>query len=139
MILPQNLISIIVICIILGILIFAYLKKIMMTYALIIANFVVFVISLFYFEELISGSPYNAPIELMDYVGLAFRPVYLSVEQLPQLYTLFTSMFLHGGFLHVIGNMIIFLFMGMAFEHRIGMKNFIAIYLITCVCGALTH
>ena len=129
-ILPQNLISIIVICIILGILIFAYLKKIMMTYALIIANFVVFVITLAFYNEIIYG---------LQYAGLSFRAIYLSLDYFPQLYTLFTSMFLHGDFLHILGNMIIFLFMGMAFEQRIGWKNFLIIYLVTGVCGALTH
>jgi len=50
-----------------------------------------------------------------------------------------TSMFLHGGFGHILGNMIVFFFMGIAFEQRIGKKNFIVIYLITGVCGALAH
>jgi hypothetical protein len=48
-------------------------------------------------------------------------------------------MFIHGGFMHIFGNMFVFLFMGMAFEQRIGWKNFLIIYLITGVCGALTH
>jgi membrane associated rhomboid family serine protease len=139
MILPQHIISIIIICIIPATLIVAYIKKIMMTYVLIIINFVIFVITLFYYTELISGFPHFASIELMEYVGLAFRPIYLSLEYFPQLYTLFTSMFLHGGFMHIIGNMIVFLFMGMAFEQRIGWKNFLVIYLITGICGALTH
>jgi len=107
-----------------GTIVFAYYKKLMMTYALIITNFVVFIISFIY------------PSIIYE---LGFRPIYLSLEFLPQLYTLFTSMFLHGGFLHIFGNMFVFLFMGMAFEQRIGWKNFLIIYLITGVCGALTH
>jgi len=107
-----------------GTIVFAYYKKLMMTYALIITNFVVFIISFIY------------PSVIYE---LGFRPIYLSLEFLPQLYTLFTSMFLHGGFLHIFGNMFVFLFMGMAFEQRIGWKNFLIIYLITGVCGALTH
>jgi hypothetical protein len=35
--------------------------------------------------------------------------------------------------------MLIFFFMGMAFEQRIGAKKFLIIYLITGICGALTH
>ena len=96
----------------------------MVTYALLIANFIIFVITILYPQVIYE---------------LGFRPIYLSLEQLPQLYTLFTSMFLHGGFPHIIGNMIVFLFMGMAFEQRIGMKNLLGIYLITGVCGAITH
>jgi len=134
MIFPQNLISIIVMCIILGILIFAYLKKIMMTYALIIANFVAFIITLVFYNEIIYGISNG-----VQYAGLSFRAMYLSLDYFPQLYTLLSSMFLHGGFAHILGNMIVFLFMGMAFEQRIGWKNFLVIYLITGVCGALTH
>jgi len=133
-ILPQNLISIIVMCIILGILIFAYLKKIMMTYALIIANFAAFIITLVFYNEIIYGISNG-----VQYAGLSFRAMYLSLDYFPQLYTLLSSMFLHGGFAHILGNMIVFLFMGMAFEQRIGWKNFLVIYLITGVCGALTH
>jgi len=54
-------------------------------------------------------------------------------------YTLFTSMFVHSDFLHILGNMFVFFFMGIAFEQRIGPKKFLLIYLITGVCGALTH
>jgi hypothetical protein len=106
-------------------LVVAYWRKLMMTYAIIIANFLVFLLSIFY------------PNEIIGYLG--FRPAYLSVDQLPQLYTLFTSMFVHSGFLHILGNMFVFFFMGVAFEQRIGRKKFLVIYLITGICGALTH
>lgn len=48
-------------------------------------------------------------------------------------------MFLHADFLHLIGNMLIFYFIGMQFEQRVGWKNFIIIYLIAGVCGSLAH
>jgi rhomboid family protein len=123
-ILPISLISIIAICVIIGTLVIAYAKKLLITYALIFANFIIFVISVI-FPEVI--------------YDLGFRPIYLSPEFIPQLYTLFTSMFIHGGFLHIIGNMLVFFFVGMAFEQRVGWKKFLTIYLVTGVCGALTH
>jgi len=118
-----------------GALLIAYIKKIMTTYALIIANFIIFVLSVAYPLYIIGARPEYFTL----YPGLGFRSIYLSVEYLPQIYTLFTSMFVHGGFAHIFGNMFIFLFLGMAFEQRIGWKNFLLIYLITGVCGALTH
>ena len=121
---PISLVSIIAICVIIGTLVIAYAKKLLITYALIFANFIVFVISAIF------------PVVTYD---LGFRPIYLSPELIPQLYTLFTSMFIHGGFLHIIGNMLVFFFVGMAFEQRIGWKKFLTIYLLTGVCGALTH
>jgi membrane associated rhomboid family serine protease len=120
-----NLLSLIAILFIIITLVIAYWRKLMMTYAIIIANCLVFLLSIFY------------PNEIIGFLG--FRPAYLSIDQLPQLYTLFTSMFVHSGFLHILGNMFVFFFMGVAFEQRIGRKKFLVIYLITGICGSLTH
>ncbi len=101
-------------------------KNISITFGLIIANIIVFIFSFFLYPR------YVIP-------ELGFRPIYLSLNQLPQLYTLVTSMFLHADPIHIFGNMLVFFFMGIAFEERIGWKRFLAIYLITGMCGALTH
>ena len=134
-VLPQHWASIIAICIMIGAIVVAYAKKLMMTYALIIANIAVFVLTMIYQNEIIYGFSNN----IFQYAGLGFRPIYLSVEYLPQIYTLFTSMFIHGGFAHIFGNMLVFFFIGLAFEQRIGWKKFLLIYLLTGVCGTLTH
>jgi len=123
--LQPSLISLVAIAIMIGTLVVAYLKKITLTYSIIIANFFVFLISLFFRTQIITE--------------LGFRPIYLSLEMFPNVYTLFTSMFVHSDFLHILGNMFVFFFMGIAFEQRIGSKKFLLIYLITGVCGALTH
>ncbi|HWR64085.1 MAG TPA: rhomboid family intramembrane serine protease [Candidatus Thermoplasmatota archaeon] len=123
--LQPSLISLVAIAIMIGTLVVAYLKKITLTYSIIIANFFVFLISLFFRTQIINE--------------LGFRPIYLSLEMFPNVYTLFTSMFVHSDFLHILGNMFVFFFMGIAFEQRIGPKKFLLIYLITGICGALTH
>jgi len=119
------LLPLIAILILIGTFVVAYWRKLMITYTIIIANFLVFLLSIFYPNEIIGD--------------LGFRPAYLFIDQLPQLYTLFTSMFVHSGFLHILGNMFVFFFMGVAFEQRIGRKKFLVIYLITGICGTLTH
>jgi len=124
-IIPLSPISLIAIAVMIGGILISYVKKWMMTYALIITNFIVFVISLVFQRTIIQQ--------------LGFRPIYLTPELFPQIYTLFTSMFVHSGFLHIFGNMLIFFFIGMAFEQRIGWSKFLIIYLITGVGGALTH
>ena len=58
---------------------------------------------------------------------------------MPQIYTIFTSMFIHGGFLHIFGNMLVLFFVGTAFENRVGWKKFILIYIIGGICGTLAH
>jgi len=128
--LPQHWISFIAIAIMVGSIIIGYIKKWMMTYTLIIANLIIFVFTYLFENQLIGGG---------GYAGLGFRPIYLSVEYLPNIYTLFTSMFIHGGFLHIAGNMFVFFFMGVAFEQRIGAKKFLIIYLIAGICGGLTQ
>jgi membrane associated rhomboid family serine protease len=49
------------------------------------------------------------------------------------LYTLVTSMFLHGGWLHVLGNMLYLWVFGRAIEDLIGSVGFLALYF----CGGL--
>ena len=122
---PPSVVSLIAIGIMIGTIVVAYLKKFSLTYSIIIGNFFIFLISLFFSTEIINE--------------LGFRPMYLSLELLPNIYTLFTSMFVHTDFLHILGNMFVFFFMGIAFEQRIGAKKFLLIYLITGICGALTH
>lgn len=134
-ILPLGIPSIIAIAIMIGGLITAYVKKWLMTYALIITNFIIFVITLIFRNEII----YGFVNEQWTFAGLGFKPIYLTPEFVPQIYTLFTSMFIHADFLHIIGNMLIFFFIGMAFEQRVGWKKFIIIYLIAGICGSLTH
>jgi membrane associated rhomboid family serine protease len=123
-VLPLSLVSLLAIALMLGTLVVLYLRKIMVTYALLISNLLVFCLSLFFSDTLIGE--------------LGFRPAYLSVQYSPQLYTLFTSMFIHSGLLHILGNMLVLFFMGIAFEQRIGRKKFILIYLLTGVAATLT-
>jgi rhomboid family protein len=119
-----SIISLVAIALMLGTLIVAYVRKIMVTYALLIANLFVFFLSLFFSDTLI--------------YELGFKPEYLSIQLSPQLYTLFTSMFVHSGLLHILGNMLVLFFMGIAFEQRIGRKKFILIYFLTGVIATLT-
>lgn len=124
---PIETVSIVAICIMIGALVVAYVKKWMMTYVIIITNFVVFILSLAFTREIIGE--------------LAFKPIYLSVEYFPQMYTLFTSMFLHStyDFFHIIFNVLMFILIAPSFENRIGRNKFLGIYLITGVCAALFH
>ena len=52
---------------------------------------------------------------------------------------LFTCMFLHGGWMHLIGNMLFLWIFGNYIEDRLGPLLFILFYLATGICGTLTH
>lgn len=61
--------------------------------------------------------------------ALAFSPA----DALRQPWTFFTYMFVHGGLLHLLGNMLMLFVFGTAVENRMGSRTFILYYLL---CGA---
>ena len=60
----------------------------------------------------------------------AFMPVYA---------TLFTYMFLHGSWLHLIGNMLFLWVFGDNVEDAMGHVKFLIFYILCGICGALAH
>ena len=58
---------------------------------------------------------------------------------IPAWTTLFTSMFLHGGWMHLIGNMLYLFIFGNNVEDAMGHKRFIVFYLICGVAAAMTQ
>ena len=57
----------------------------------------------------------------------------------PAWLNIFTCMFLHGGWMHLIGNMLFLWIFGHNIEDRLGPWLFIVFYLGTGVCGNLAH
>lgn len=57
----------------------------------------------------------------------------------PRLLTLFTSMFLHGGWMHLLGNMLFLWLAGGSLEDRWGRIVFLLVYLASGVVAALLH
>lgn len=55
----------------------------------------------------------------------------------PSLLTLFTAMFLHGGLLHLAGNMLFLWIFGDNVEHRLGRVGYLLAYLATGVAATL--
>ena len=62
-----------------------------------------------------------------------FRPVD------PDVLALFTSMFLHGGFMHLAGNMLFLWIYGDNVEHRLGPVRYLVAYLGTGILATLSH
>jgi len=61
------------------------------------------------------------------------------VIAIPASFSLITSMFLHGGFLHLIGNMLYLWIFGNNIEDAMGHFRFIGFYLICGVIAAMSH
>lgn len=53
--------------------------------------------------------------------------------------TLFTAMFVHGGFLHLFGNMLYLWIFGDNVEDRLGWFKFILLYLVSGLAASLSH
>ena len=91
-------------------------------------NFIIFFI--WWFSILIFG--YNGHLTWQE---LGFNPLYLNSFNI-NILTLFSSMFIHSGPLHLLMNMLILIFMGLPFEERVGGRTFVKIYLISGILGS---
>jgi membrane associated rhomboid family serine protease len=60
----------------------------------------------------------------------AIRPAWL---------TLFTSMFMHGSWMHLLGNMLYLWIFANNIEHLLGKLKFIAFYLVSGLAAMMTH
>ena len=81
---------------------------------------------------------------ILDYDGhitwreLGFNPLLtLKYSFNLNILTLFSSMFIHSGPLHLLMNMLILILMGLPFEERVGSRAFVKIYLISGILGSL--
>jgi membrane associated rhomboid family serine protease len=61
------------------------------------------------------------------------------VAAVPAVMTLITSMFLHGGWMHLIGNMLYLWVFGNNIEDVMGHARFILFYLVCGIAAALSH
>mgnify|MGYP002713099752 FL=1 len=57
----------------------------------------------------------------------------------PSFATLFTAMFLHGGWMHIIGNMLYLWIFGNNVEDAMGHRRFIVFYLLCGIAAAMTQ
>jgi membrane associated rhomboid family serine protease len=69
--------------------------------------------------------------------GLATLPP--SLQRVPEWATLVTSMFLHGGWLHLLGNMLYLWLFGKGVEGALGSVRYLAFYLLCGIAAALTQ
>lgn len=100
-------------------------SKPIITWSLILINVIVFVWQ-------ISSGLYVQIIT--DYGAIPFF-----VTNGERLFTLFTSMFLHGDILHIFGNMLYLFVFGDNVEDRFGHTKFLFLYLIFGIAGGLAH
>ena len=76
--------------------------------------------------------------EIIDFL-YSFGTVPSDIIQGQHFYTLFTSMFLHGGFGHLLGNMLFLWIFGDNVEAVLGNFHFLIFYIVAGLIATLTH
>jgi len=104
----------------------------LITLSLIFAN-----VAVFLYELQIGGPFLSAPALRRFVYTYGAQPI--EIVHLRSLYAVFTSMFLHGGWMHLIGNMLYLWIFGDNVEHLLGHGRFLAFYLTSGVMAAVTH
>ncbi|MEA2030827.1 MAG: rhomboid family intramembrane serine protease [candidate division Zixibacteria bacterium] len=104
------------------------IRKPYLTIALIVINSIIFL-----YSQLLGDRGFN--LFIIQYGYIPFELVH-SIELTPGLpssvfYTVFSSMFMHGGWLHLIGNMLFLWIYGNNVEDYFGRVKFIIFYLVS--------
>jgi membrane associated rhomboid family serine protease len=120
-----------------AIMVFFWVRKASMVQAIVLANLAVFILMLIAGQ--VQGGGFGTIADSPFLQDLAFTPIDLVDGNWPAFWKIFTSAFLHSGFLHIFGNMLILIMAGLPFEDRIGRGPFLAIYLFTAVTAVLMH
>lgn len=102
----------------------------MLAYVLIGINVLVFI------YQLILGETFRGLEFIFEY---AFIPARFAAEPLAAAHTLVTSAFMHGGWMHLIGNMVFLLVFGDNIEDRMGHWRFLGFYLVGGAVACLLY
>src|ERR1041384_201996 len=124
----------------------------LVNYAIIALNIFVFVVlqrlgtnELFTYSfstvpaEILQGRNIVTPSQMVEYAGQAVRIPGLGPTPGSVYFTLFTSMFMHGGIAHIAGNMLFLWIFGDNIEDRMGHVRYIFFYLLCGVIASLAH
>ncbi len=78
------------------------------------------------------------PQQLQEFVT-TYGMIPAEIQRGDDLYTLITSMFVHGGWAHIIGNMLFLWVFGDNIEHRLGPLLFLLFYIGTGLAASAAH
>ncbi|HEV7395645.1 MAG TPA: rhomboid family intramembrane serine protease [Pyrinomonadaceae bacterium] len=92
-------------------------------------------------QEIVTGRDVTTPDRVLTQpvTGQRMRVPGLQPTPLSVYITLITSMFMHGGFAHIFGNMLFLWIFGDNIEHRMGHFRYLIFYLVCGVIASLAH
>ena len=89
--------------------------------------------------EILQGRDIVTPAQMVEYAGQAVRIPGLGPTPGSVYFTLFTSMFMHGGIAHIAGNMLFLWIFGDNIEDRLGHVKYVIFYLLCGIIASLSH
>jgi len=89
--------------------------------------------------EILQGHDIVTPARVVQYMGQRIVIPGLGPTPGSVYFTLFTSMFMHGGFMHLAGNMLFLWIFGDNIEDRLGHVKYVIFYLLCGVIASLAH
>jgi rhomboid family protein len=89
--------------------------------------------------EILQGHDIVTPARVVQYMGQRIVIPGLGPTPGSVYFTLFTSMFMHGGFMHLGGNMLFLWIFGDNIEDRLGHVKYLIFYLLCGVIASLAH
>ena len=89
--------------------------------------------------EILQGRDIVTPARTVEYMGQRMIIPGLGPTPGSVYLTLFTSMFMHGGFAHIAGNMLFLWIFGDNIEDRLGHVKYLIFYLLCGVIAGLSH
>lgn len=89
--------------------------------------------------EIITGQDVITDPSTVYIQGQAYQVPGLQATPIPVYLTMVTSMFMHGGFGHLFGNMLFLWIFGDNIENRLGHNRYLVFYLLCGVIASLAH
>jgi len=89
--------------------------------------------------EILQGRDIITPAREVIYAGQRIEIPGLGPTPGSVYFTLFTSMFMHGGFMHLAGNMLFLWIFGDNIEDRLGHAKYLVFYLLCGLIASLSH
>jgi membrane associated rhomboid family serine protease len=90
-------------------------------------------------QEILTGHDVVTAAKTVEYMGQQITIPGLGRTPGSVYLTLFTSMFMHGGFAHIAGNMLFLWIFGDNIEDRLGHIKYLIFYLLCGVIASLSH
>lgn len=88
-------------------------------------------------KEIVTGKDVSGTVPIK--VGNEEGRITLGETPSPVYITLLTSMFMHGGWMHLLGNMLFLFIFGDNVENALGRIRYLIFYLVTGIIASLTH